>query len=68
MQLAYVLVVYTRDVETATGVDTDDGFHSVRHVGKGKEMKSIYIAPFCTKVHTKGWRGSVTVERRTCDQ
>jgi len=20
---------------------------------KGKEMKSIYIAPFCTKVHTK---------------
>jgi len=21
--------------------------------GKGKERKSIYIAPFCTKVHTK---------------
>jgi len=22
-------------------------------MGKGKERKSIYIAPFCTKVHTK---------------
>jgi len=35
-------------------VESDVGYFQVNAVlkGKEKERKSIYIAPFCTKVHT----------------
>ena len=47
MYLAHVLVVYSHDVETATGVDTEDGFCSVRHIEVGLQLD--FAARICIK-------------------
>jgi len=46
----------THNVDKSSAVaEMGDCGHSRKR--KGKERKSIYIAPFCTKVHTKrSWR------------